>query len=113
MENFVYNDKFYGELTELSEELFETEKEVYNLPDDWTIRVEKSRKEPIIKFDIDWLMDRIDEERFTEDGSDFDYTADLLCENINFDEINSKMKELYYPIGVYINITKQDLIDNL
>lgn len=96
MEDFIYNEKLYGDIEELSEDLFETEEDIFSLPEDWEIECEQADAEPIFKFDLDWIMDRIDEERFTEDGYEYEDLESLLCDNINFDIINKLMPLLWY-----------------
>lgn len=114
MENFIYNDKFYSDLGDLCDDIFETGKEISELPDDWAITCLETNIEPIVKFSLDWIFDRIDEDRFPENESD-DRTVTkvqkILSEYINFEKINELMPKLYYEGNKKFNITKKHLLD--
>jgi hypothetical protein len=68
--------------------------------------------EPIVKLSPDWILDRIDEERFTEDGNDHDKVYELLSK-IDFSAFNESCPKLYYPTGRKFEITKADFYEAL
>lgn len=113
-ENFFKYDKFYSDFDDLLSELEIDELEdAKNLPDDYSIECHESRKEPIVRLDAAWILERIDEERFPEEDNDRTSSkiAKILKEHIDFDKINSLMPELYYEDRKKFVITKQDIIN--
>jgi hypothetical protein len=114
MENFFVDDRFYSGLEDLIEDVLDWEEidEIKELNDDWSIEVTESSLEPMIRFDINWILNRIDDDRLPEDCERTDRKlVQLLKDNINFDAINAGMPELYYEKwNSKIKITKQDLM---
>lgn len=110
MKNFFYADELYNDLGDLIEDMFEEDEEIYKLPDDWYIICEESDLEPIVDFNVDWIMENIDQDRFSEMGDDWDKLRKLFTENIDFGTINKKIPKLYYGSLKEFDITKQDLI---
>lgn len=113
MENIIYEDKFYGELSDLIEDILYDEdiEEVLELPDDFTIEVFQCELEPMFKIDLNWFLNRLDEDRFPEDNERID---DEMCRaienNCNFAKMNEEMPKLYYP-KEKVTLTKQDLLN--
>jgi hypothetical protein len=114
MENFFYNDKFYRDIEELSEDLddIQEENDIKELPEDYKIEVYKSSLEQIVYFDIDWFFDNIEIERYSEQRGDEEATQIQKALNswINFDRLNSEIPQLYYPTREKVFITKEDLL---
>lgn len=118
MEHFFLEDRFYGDLDDLINDLFPGESCIYTLPDNWSIRVQESKLEPMFQLkDIaDYAFDRIFdsfEERFSYESDEQD---EDICQALNkcfdVDKFNSLVPKLYYPAG-FATITKQDLLDFL
>ena len=109
MDNFYYSDEFYREIGDLMEDL-EIDEDCSNIPDDWKIECKKSSLEPLFQLSADWILERIDEERFTEDGRESEIIYDLLKE-IDFSSVNERIPKLYYEIPQKFIITKQDLLN--
>lgn len=116
MEHFFLEDRFYSDLDDFINDLFP--EGVDELPDDWSIRVQKSKLEPMFQLkDIaDYAFDRIFdsfEERFNHESDEQD---EDICQALNrcfdVDKFNSLVPKLYYPAG-FTTITKQDLLDFL
>lgn len=111
MENFFYNYEFYRDLDNLIDSLTE---EVQDLPNDWEIECNGSILEPIITLCSDWIVERIDDDRFSEDNVDSEYEKikSAISKNINFDFVNSLIPEVYYmDRNVKFKITKKDLLE--
>lgn len=109
MENFFYGDRFYSDLGELMDN-FDINEECDNIPDDWSIECKESDLEPIFRLSPDWILERIDEERLTEDGNELDKIEKVL-QTIDYETINSKIPSLYYESRRRFTITKADLIE--
>ena len=115
MENFIEIESgtFFNDLSDLIDTLsFKTDVLTVNdLSNTLTINCQQCVLEPVAVIDADWILERIDEERWPEDN---DYVYERALKDLgklNFDTINEKMPKLYYPIGEKFTITKQDLID--
>jgi hypothetical protein len=111
MENFFYNDKFYSDMEELMDDLDYYEEDVLKLPDDYSLDCKGFKLEPIVTLSADWIGERIDEERFTEDGDEIEKILKVLSANIDFDKINSLMPKIYYESGEKFKITKADMLE--
>lgn len=113
MENFFYEDNFYTELCELCEYQDWDKEYIQTLPEDYTIEVMLTDAEPIFKLDAEWITERIDEERFSENNCDDEYSriTKILNENIDFEKINALIPQLYYGNRAIYHFTKQDLLD--
>jgi hypothetical protein len=114
MENFFYNDKFYRDIEELSEDLedLQEENDIKELPEDYKIEIYKSSLEQLVYFDIDWFFDSIDEDRYSEQGSDEEANEiqKALIDSIDFNKLNKQIPKLYYPTREKTFITKEDLL---
>lgn len=115
MENFFYNDKFYSEIEDLIEDHDWDEDYLNSIPDGFKIKVIICELKPIIDFSTEWIMNMIDEERFSEDNDDNEYAKieKVLKDNIDFEKINSLIPKLYYPTKTTYYITKEDLLLSL
>ena len=110
MENFFYNDEFYDDIGSLmdAQDIDET---MDGIDDQWEIECREGQLEPIVTLSVEWIMDRINPDRYTEDGDECHDIADLLEQYVNYEEINTQMPKLWYPTRKKFTITKQDLID--
>lgn len=116
-DGFWHNEVWFEELYQLIEEHFEEieNDNVRSLPDDFTIECYLSKTEKIVDFNIDFIIDKIEDlKRFPEDDcySEFDTVAALLEKYINFEAINKEMPECHYQQEEKIIFTKQDIINS-
>lgn len=110
MENFFIDENFYSDLSELIEHTSD-EEDLSDIDDDWSVVCNESKLEKVVTLSTDWIIRYIGEERFEEDGDTHEKVYDLLERRIDYEAINSRMPELYYPTRVKFTITKQDLLD--
>lgn len=113
MENFLIDDKFYSEIDDLIEDILDWEGVdcIEDLKEGYSIEAHQCKLEPMFKFDLNHVLNTLNEERYPEDNERIEnQIVNLLKENINFDKIKQGMPELYYPIrnGKFV-ITKNDL----
>jgi len=116
MENFFYNDNFYSDMESFIHENFDDESEIAELDDDKLFLCKGSKLEPILKLSAEWIAERIDDERFSENNNDneVEKIMKVLSGNIDFDKINALLPELYYEnYKDKFTITKQDLLDQI
>jgi hypothetical protein len=112
MENFFYDNEFYSDLDSLMDDLdLNAEADIYQLPDDWFITCFESKREPIFILSVDFITDAINEERFSEEGREFDEINEVLSNNIDYEKINALIPNLYYPTRTKFLITRADLIN--
>jgi len=111
MDNFFYSDDFYSDLGELMDALDLEEEDIPLLPDDYSLDCQESKKEKLVTLSNSWISERIDEERFPEDGDWVFDKVDKALSQIDYEKVNSMMPELYYESRVKFRITKQDLLN--
>lgn len=112
MENFMYGDKFYGDLCDLMDDFDIDEYNVASLPDNYQLTIFYCILEPVVTFTPEWIEERIDEERFPEENdSTYEKLHKALIECIDFEKLNSKIPKIYYPEGIKSYITKKDFLD--
>lgn len=120
MEHFFLEDRFYSDLDDYINDFFPEDGDVEELEDNWSIRVQKSKLEPMFKVDrkeihsvlIDYFLDK-HEDRFPQDNDDQEnYIDSILHDCVDVDQFNRLIPELYYPT-TFATITKQDLLDYL
>lgn len=122
MEHFFYDDRFCSDMSDLLLHLdMNDDKEVIEaLPDDYTIKVELSDLEPIIKDDAneiaEWVEDKAiqaNEDRFSEDNCDkeSEKIKEAFKQSFDIEKFNSLLPKLYYPNNKFATITKQDLLN--
>lgn len=120
MENFFYNENFHLDLDSLLCDLgLYEEKDVQELPDDWSINIQMATLEPVCQLNgdelIEVIIDYIEDtfiERFPEDSDKtFDKIKQALIHGVYTNEINEAMPRLYYPNQEFQTITKQDLLE--
>ena len=113
MENFFVDDTFYDDIGSLMEDLdlFE-EQDVENL-DGATFSVDcvESTFEPLVTLSYDWIVDRVNEERFPEESDRIDEQFNKAINAIDFDKVNSMMPKLYYPTRKKFTLTKEDFLN--
>ena len=117
IENFFEDGEFYADLEDFIYKVFDGEEEqVRELEDDAVFECKGSKLEPIIDFSSQWITERIDDDRFSENNSDNEYEkiTKVLDENIDFKKIVDLLPKLYYEnYKDKFTITKQDLLDAL
>ena len=117
MENFFEDGEFYTDLEDFIYKVFDGEEEqVRELEEDAVFECKGSKLEPIIDFSTQWITERIDDDRFSENNSDDEYEkiTKVLDENIDFKKITDLLPKLYYEnYKDKFTITKQDLLDAL
>ena len=114
MENFFYNDNFYSDLDSFIHENFDDEGEISELEDNKEYLCKGSTLEPIIPLSAKWIVNRIDDERFSENNNDqeCEKIISILDSNIDYEKINSLIPKLYYEnTKDKFTITKQDLLN--
>ena len=113
--NYCIDDKFYDEISDISEDLFETEEEVLNLPEDYKLEVFTTELKPIVVFNARMILDRcVDENSFSEDYADREDLKifEALNQCIDFEKLNSMIPKLYWT-DKKIFLTKKDFVDEL
>jgi hypothetical protein len=110
MENFIYGDGFYHDLGDLMVELEIEDGQVASLADDWSVTVREAKTEPLLELSVDWIMDRIDAERFSENGNESDKVESAL-KLIDFEAVNKAMPKMWYETVNKFEIKKKDLLD--
>jgi len=113
--NYYYNENYYSEISDISEDLFETEEEIHELPDDYRLEVFTTILKPIVVFDPRMILDKcVDEDMFSEENADREDLKihEALKECIDFEKLNSMIPKLYYP-DKKIFLTKKDFVDEL
>lgn len=121
MEHFFLEDSFYSDLDDLINDQFPENGDIDALPDDWSIRVQESKLEPMFQLNEDHIKDVLInyfddqfDDRFPLDDNDrcFDEVATAIDECFDVEKFNSLVPKLYYPTA-FTTITKQDLLDYL
>jgi hypothetical protein len=95
-----YNDSYYDDLEDLVIGEFDPE-DINELPENFTIIVDLCEMEPLVTLSPDWILSRIDDDRFSENGVDdeMDKVRKILADNIDYEKINKLMIPMWYPIG--------------
>lgn len=109
MENFFHGDKFYDSIEDLMIDLEIDEDNVHEFEG---LVCFKGERDKVVTLSADWIIERIDEERFSEDGDEADKIYNILKE-IDFTSINAKIPELYYETRMKFTITIEDLKEAL
>ena len=109
-ESFFIDDEFYDDIYHYAESM---DGEIEDLEDDWAIQVTACELQPLVTLTPDWIVERICEERFSEDNSDQEYEKIIkaLKQCIDFDKLNSLMPKLNYATREKYFITKTDLLE--
>ena len=109
MENFFYEENFFTDTDSFLEHLELDIEDANDLPDNFEIEVEVAKEEPIVKFSVDWIVDRIYEERIPDDDDTYERLRDIIKNNIDFDKLNSEIPKAWYGNGS-VKLTKKDFI---
>ena len=111
---FFYADKFYHAPEDFVEDIFDDEDEINDLEDGIFWDCYGSTEQPLFELSSQWITERIDEDRFSENGSDNEYEKihKILEANIDYEKINSLIPRLYYENRRdKFKITKEDLLN--
>ena len=112
IENFFYNDKFYDDIEAFMIDLDIDEETIESMSDFYICR--RGKLEPLFVLNADWIIDRIDEERFSEDNNENEYKKVVEALNqIDFTKVNEKIPKLWYESYELFEITKADLYQAL
>lgn len=102
---YLYNDEFYDEIEDIIDALEEPIEEYKN-----GITIEECREEPICKINAQWIVERIDEERFPENNDDtYEKVEDVLNKYIDFAKVNEMLPKLWYGTGKLRRISYEEL----
>jgi hypothetical protein len=122
MENFIYSDNFYSDISELENQVLYDEEidNVSELPNDWEIDCEYTEERLIGQFDKEELINDIWDmyESAWADmmPDDCDKTlSDLkkaISAGIDVEKMNPLVPIVHYPTGEKFKITKKDLLEN-
>ena len=88
------------------------EESIESMPDFY--KCKKAQLEPLVVIDAEWILERIDEERFSENNNEKEY--DKIKEAlsiIDFSKVNEKIPKLWYESYEKFEITKADLYEHL
>ena len=117
MENFFEDGKFYTDIEDFIYKVFDGDEErIRELEEDAVFECKGSKLEPIIDFSSQWITDRIDDDRFSENnsGTENEKITKVLDENNKNKKITNLLPKLYYEnYKDKFTITKQDLLDAL
>ena len=114
MENFMCGDDFCHDLSDLMELYDIDEETVQELADDWVVNIELMDLERIVTLNVIDLGQMIldnNEDRFPEDGNEYEKIEKALRECVDFEKLNLMMPEVYYPNGKMEKVTKKDIIE--
>lgn len=110
MENFFYDDKFYGYFEDFIEDIEEEyDCEIEDLPEDFSVEVSESELKPILILSIDDI--NIESENYSDENEDneSDEILKVLKENIDFEKINSLIPKNYHRAKKVV-LTKEQLL---
>ena len=121
MEHFFLEDRFYYELGDLIDDLFPEDGAVEELEDDWSIRVQESKLEPMFQITkkevadvVNQYIGNMHDDRFNPDdnGQFDDKITEAIAKCFDAKKFNSLVPKLYYPT-TFTTIKKQYLLDYL
>ena len=112
---YCINDSFFKDIDGVIDHVIYTEdKEIEELPDDYTIEVECCDLEPIFQLDSLKLYEILCDlfgERCSEDGDEWGDVEHVLKRHIDFEALNKDIPELWFPNGKVETFTKAQLIE--
>jgi hypothetical protein len=118
MENFIYDDRFCSDISDLMDAIGIEEEDLSELEDDWSVTVQETTLEKIFVIEKEFAVDAIVsqteiwEERFPEEAdSVFKQIKKAVNDAVDIDKLNEGLPSLYYPNGKKFTITKMDLIE--
>jgi hypothetical protein len=78
IENFFEDGNFYTDLEDFMYRIFDGEEDqIKELDDDTVFNCKGSKLEPILSLSAEWITERIDDDRFSENNSDEEYEKQL------------------------------------
>lgn len=86
-EEFFCNDIFHSSLEDFIDYNEWDREQVESLPEDFKLEVLTAKKEPIVKLSAEWIVNHINEERFSEENYDqeLERVTGIIADNIDFD----------------------------
>ena len=120
MEHFFIEDRFYSDLDDYINDCFPEDGAVESLEDDWSIRVQESKLEPMFQIKrevIEYVLAQHFDDQFydrypLDDDQALDDILEAIEKSFDVEKFNSLVPKLYYPT-TFATITKQDLLDYL
>lgn len=112
MENFFYEDKFYSDLEDLASDMEIYEDTVQALPENWEITCMACESQKLVTLDADWIIERIDSERFPEESDRTEARLKKSLATIDFNKVNELIPSVWYPMDKDFKITKSDLVEH-
>ena len=109
----VIDDNYHSDLESYVNQEFGSKEEIEALPDDYKLVAYECESKPIVVFSAEWITERINEEKFSEDQADEEYEniTKALNEFVDFEKLNAKVPRLNYPTKHQVIFTKEDLIN--
>ena len=118
MENFFHNDDFYHDVDNFLDQLEIDEKNVNDLPEDYTEEIEHTTEEKIFQVDINIFIDAVmndcqsSEDRFPEDTEGIDeQIKKAIIASIDIAKLNELLPSLHYMNGIKETFTKSDFVN--
>lgn len=112
---YCINDSFFKDIDGVIDHVIYTEdKELEDLPDDYTVEVELCDLEPIFQLDSQKLYEILSDvfdERCSEDGDEWGDVEPILKKHIDFEALNKDIPSLWFPNGEVETFTKAQLIE--
>lgn len=114
IENFFCNSEFFTDIDDYCAHHKLEIEDIEKLPDDWQEEIKFSIEEPIETLCADWIAEKIDDGRFSEEPyhDEYDRVVKILNETIDFKKVNEALPKMYYPNGKNGVLTKKDLLEN-
>jgi len=105
---YLYKNKFYEQI----KDIFDLE-EINNFEDGWECEIQMCSQQTIETIDGDYIADRIDDDRFSEDNDidEKEQIAKILNDYIDWKSINAMLPKLWYANGKIQKMTKQKLLE--
>lgn len=111
---YCIEDLYFNDIDDVIDHVIYTEeKELEELPDDYTIEVGCCDLEPIFQLDSQKLYEilfDVFEERSSEYGDEWDKVEPILKKHIDFESLNKDIPSLWFPNGEVETFTKAQLI---
>ena len=111
MENFFYEDRFYGDLSSLVHDLEEDEdKDIEDFPEDYTVEVYEGIERKIHQFKPEEIVDLLPDDVWDEDFELVPRVIEVLIKHIDFEKLNADMPTLFFESRNKVVLKKKDLI---
>lgn len=112
---YCIEDLYFNDIDGIIDHVIYTEdKELEELPDDYTIEVECCDLEPIFQLDSLQLYEILCDlfgERCSKDGDEWGDVEHVLKRHIDFEALNKDIPELWFTNGKVETFTKAQLIE--